>query len=401
MKPNKKCPISWKIIEPFVEKIQDEKKYGFRISQGIVKRHFYVKSLTELDDWLDRLSRVAIMTDIKNDFDFKSLLGTGSYSYVYLATDLENGQEYAIKCIPKYQLQSIEHFSALINEIEIMKSLDHPRIIKIHKIYESPHHVHLVLDYAQGGDLFQRIGTNGPITEKKAIILIKNLLNVIEYLNSKNIVHRDIKLQNIFMVSKNNDTEIKLGDFGLSCINTEKLTQICGSPGFTAPEILKRDIYGSKVDVFSVGIVLFMLLTGKTPWSAKNKKELVLQNRDCKVPFAEALSSQNSREMIKLVKKLMMPNPNSRPSASQILRSRYLREAEDSIRPRRRSQSVCGSILYEKNNDQGNKDNNEESKFVENNQKGATDRHAKFESVLRLLYESKRWETESKNCWGL
>jgi len=338
----KSSSLKWKIIEPFVEEGNSEQKYGFRVSHGDICRHFYTKSSEELDQWLIHLSKIGIMTDIKNDYTFKKVLGTGSFAHVYLAVDVENNQEYAIKSIQKALIQSKSNFMALVNEIDILRSLNHPTITKLHKVYESPHHIHLVLDYAPGGDLLHRILNKGPFSEEKAAKLIKNILKVLEYLESKNIAHRDIKLENILMMSDDNDNKIKITDFGLASLTTTELTQNCGSPGYVAPEILKKKPYGSKVDVFSVGVVLYIILSGRAPFAGKNPRETLIKNRDCAILFYDEYWKNISRQAINAVLYLTRSQPKIRPSAKEALEHEwFLKYCEDVKVPLRKTSSAA------------------------------------------------------------
>lgn len=229
------------------------------------------------------------MNGIENDFKFLKKIGKGSFADVYLASDLGTQELVAVKAINKsHYLRNPGGTIALINEISIMKKLDHPNIIKIHRIYESDTHVSLVLDYLEGGELFQRILQKGRYDEKDASKLTEKLLRVLDYMSSLNIVHRDIKLENIILVSKESDVEIKLIDFGLACEITQDVTLRCGSPGYISPEILKKQPYNTKVDVFSVGIILYIMLSGRSPFHGRSNDEILIRNRDCRLSFDSA-----------------------------------------------------------------------------------------------------------------
>ncbi|CAG9310529.1 unnamed protein product [Blepharisma stoltei] len=332
--------LKWKVIEPFIEEGSKSKKYGFRVTQGALCRHFYTNFPDDLDNWLTCLSKIGIMTDIKNDYDFKKVLGAGTFAQVYLATQVETSQDYAVKSIEKALIQTKKNFLLLVNEIEILRTLNHPNIIKLHGIYESEHHVHMVLDYAQGGDLLHRILNKGPLTEENAAKLMRNLLKVLEYLQTKNVVHRDIKLENILFVSDNNDYKIKLSDFGLACFIDADLTQSCGSPGYVAPEILKRRPYGSKVDIFSAGVVLYILLSGRAPFSGKTQKETLIRNRDCSILFPKEFWKNISRQAIDAILFLARSQPKMRPNAKEALGCEWFKKYFPNINAMRKTASL-------------------------------------------------------------
>lgn len=164
-----------------------------------------------------------------------------------------------------------------------MRDLKHPNILNLHKVYESETHVHLILDYIRGKNLYERLLRRQKYTEELAADFTLKLLNVLDYIHSQNVVHRDIKLTNILMVSKDSDTDFKLADFGLSCEDNGHLSLRCGSPGYFAPEILRRKEYGKKVDLFSTGIVLYNMLSGQVAFCAKGPHEMLMKNMDARI----------------------------------------------------------------------------------------------------------------------
>ncbi|CAG9331414.1 unnamed protein product [Blepharisma stoltei] len=207
---------------------------------------------------------------------------------------------------------SAQNLEGTINEITILRKLDHPNIIKLYRVYENDSQVSLVLDYLEGGDLFSRIMEKSKLNESSVAKLTQNLLNTLEYLNTYNIAHRDIKLENIMMVSKNDDSNFKLVDFGLAHEVNESMTQRCGSPGYVAPEILRGFKYGAKVDTFSVGCVVYILLSGKMPFFGRDTKEVVRKNREGIICFRDRVWEHVSAEAINFIVKLMEPKPEER-----------------------------------------------------------------------------------------
>ncbi|CAG9324607.1 unnamed protein product [Blepharisma stoltei] len=320
----KESSIRWMIMEPFIETLGEDTKYGFRLKQGACQKDFYTDSNESLDIWIDKLSSICIMTSIENDYKFVKKIGKGSFADVYLAKDLITSENVAIKAIHKIVcLKSPNGLSSLVNEIEIMRKLDHPNIIKFYKIYESEHHISLVLDFLEGGELFTRVLSKGSYTEKEAARLIWKLLKVLKYLDSNQIIHRDVKLENIMLKSKDKNTSFKLIDFGLACYCEENLTLRCGSPGYIAPEILKKYPYSTKADVFSAGVILYILLSGRSPFPGRNNGEVLARNRDCRLHFEDSYWSAVSAQAIKFVLTLTESNPDLRPTAKEALKSSW------------------------------------------------------------------------------
>lgn len=258
--PKKYCYVAWKRIEPFTEEIDREQSYGFSISRGDLSNDFYTSNAEDLESWLLAFYSVSIMTDLDDDYRIIKKLGEGMYSNVFQAICIQDDNCFAIKSISNETLlKNPRNIVSLIREIEIMKKLSHPGLVSLYRVYETDTHIHLVLDFLKGGELYDRILKRGAFSEARAARLIKNILVAIEYMHSNNIAHRDIKPENILMVSDENDTDIKIADFGLAIQMDENIITACGSPGYIAPEMLRNKTYGTKVDIFSAGIVLYIL----------------------------------------------------------------------------------------------------------------------------------------------
>lgn len=142
-----------------------------------------------------------------------------------------------------------------------MRKLNHENIIKLHEVHESDTSIYLVLELLRGGELFERIVKRGIYTERDAAILMKKLLSALDYMHCKGIMHRDIKPENLILKETDNNFEVKIADFGLATVVTQGdyLFKRCGTPGYVAPEILADEKYDQKVDIFSAGVILYIL----------------------------------------------------------------------------------------------------------------------------------------------
>mmetsp|Transcript_33013 Transcript_33013/g.32719 ORF Transcript_33013/g.32719 Transcript_33013/m.32719 type:complete len:366 (+) Transcript_33013:60-1157(+) len=319
---SRKTSLDWKIIEPFTEDNGEVTRYGFSVGHRGCSQDFYVENEENLDIWINHLSKKGIMTDFENDFAVVKEIGNGSFGTVYLVVSNETSELFAMKSINKHNIGgSVSYLNNLVNEIKFMRSLNHPNIVKLHYVYESPTHIYLLIDYVEGGDLFNRIIKRKVFEEKTAATFAQKFLGVLDYLSSFNIAHRDIKLENILMVSEDNDYDFKLADFGLAADATEKLQLRCGSPGYIAPEVLRKIPYDTKVDVFSAGVILYILLSGKMPFPGKNLQDTIMKNRDCKISFLHPSWKNVSKYGASLVLKLTEPIPNLRPSANEALKN--------------------------------------------------------------------------------
>ena len=323
--PKKMAVIIWKKLEPFTEENEKEERFGFRLVQGGIYQDFYTITPEILEGWLDKLSRIVILNDLEDDFAILKEIGSGNYAKVYLAQDVHELKEYAVKSINKSAIwSSSRSTAALISEINVMKKLHHPFLVTLHKVYENDKFVHLILDYVPGGDLFHRIVERNIFDEKTASRFMKNLLEAVDYMHSLNIVHRDLKPENILMVNTECDFDFKIADFGLACQSSENELLRCGSPGYVAPEILKKAAYGKKVDIFSTGIILYVILSSRAPFYGKNANEILIRNKECKIYFQDKYWKNISKEGIDCVLKLTESNPDKRPSAREALRHLWL-----------------------------------------------------------------------------
>jgi len=249
-------------VDPFSEEKGTVTRYGFSLSRGKNNCDFYTESQEDLETWLDRLSSVAVMSDLNNDFEVLEELGKGNHAAVYRGLSKHDGSQVAIKTISKERImQNFRSLQALFSEVWVMKHISHSRITKLIGLYESERELHLVLEYVSGGDLFQLLAAKGRYSEAQAAKFMKRLLEALEYMHGRGVVHRDLKPENILLVEGSEGQEFKIADFGLASEYHagESMTLRCGSPGYVAPEILEKHPYDSKVDIFSAGILMYIL----------------------------------------------------------------------------------------------------------------------------------------------
>ena len=249
-----------------------------------------------------------------NDYQIIKKIGTGSFSNVYSAKlinniDNEKSVEYAIKVISTRNLNSkvIENIE---NEIDIMVKIKHDNIITLHESIVSKSHLYIVLEYCDGGDLYKYIKKNGKISEMHTKYFFIKIGKGLYFLHQNNLIHRDLKPQNILLTS---NSEVKIADFGFVKKYTAEnnmLDTLCGSPIYMAPEILKYNKYDAKVDLWSMGIILFEMLAGKPPFTAKNHIHLlrIIETTDFVLPFDVSVSD----DCMDLLKSLIVVNPKYR-----------------------------------------------------------------------------------------
>ena len=310
MNKSKFADITFSTLSPFTQMNKSIQEFGFCLDN----KEFFVSTEAELKVWLGFLKPMCVLNNLEEDFVVLKEIGNGGTSTVHLARSLENGQNYAIKTIQKERI--FNHNSGLDNllvEISIMRDLDHSHIAKLHYVYESSDTVDLVIEYLPGGSLNDMINKQKRLSEDKCKKIARELLETLEYLHNRSIVHRDLKLENIILTG-NSDLEFKIIDFGLAFEGAKEGGK-CGSAGYVAPEIMLKDDYDSKIDVYSTGVIIYVLLCGKHPFTGRNEEKLLKNNIKGKFSLRKDLS----QEAKSLIKKMMETDPEKRPDVKQIL----------------------------------------------------------------------------------
>lgn len=324
--------INWKKLESFTETNDEEERFGFRLGFNSNFQDFYTKSSSDLDTWIKHLSNLVILTDFKEDFVIIKTIGKGNYGSVKLVEDRYTHEQYAMKYMNSTLLKNNMSLLNLKNEIQILRKLDHPGVIQLDRVYEKNSKIYLIFKYYPDKDLYDRLMKLNKYTEKAASALAYNLLETIAYMHNKSYIHRDLKLENILMSSGESDSEIVICDFGLACNKADKNIPKCGSPGYVAPEILFGEDYTTKVDIFSVGVIVYILLSGYSPFEGNTQEKILLKNKRCEVKFKGKSWNKYSRMASDFILALMNPNPELRLSAQEALCHPWIREYADKLK---------------------------------------------------------------------
>ncbi|XP_074786317.1 serine/threonine-protein kinase MARK2-like [Athene noctua] len=257
-------------------------------------------------------------------------IGKGNFAKVKLARHVLTGKEVAVKIIDKTQLNS-SSLQKLFREVRIMKVLNHPNIVKLFEVIETEKTLYLVMEYASGGEVFDYLVAHGRMKEKEARAKFRQIVSAVQYCHQKFIVHRDLKAENLLLDA---DMNIKIADFGFSNEFTfgNKLDTFCGSPPYAAPELFQGKKYdGPEVDVWSLGVILYTLVSGSLPFDGQNLKELrerVLRGK-YRIPFYMSTDCEN------LLKKFLILNPTKRGTLEQIMKDRWMNvgHEDDELKP--------------------------------------------------------------------
>uniref|UniRef100_A0A674A7I7 non-specific serine/threonine protein kinase n=1 Tax=Salmo trutta TaxID=8032 RepID=A0A674A7I7_SALTR len=249
-------------------------------------------------------------------------IGKGNFAKVKLARHVLTGKE-----LKSYRINS----DFLFREVRIMKLLNHPNIVKLFEVIETEKTLYLIMEYASGGEVFDYLVAHGRMKEKEARAKFRQIVSAVQYCHQKCIVHRDLKAENLLLDA---DMNIKIADFGFSNEFTmgNKLDTFCGSPPYAAPELFQGKKYdGPEVDVWSLGVILYTLVSGSLPFDGQNLKELrerVLRGK-YRIPFYMSTDCEN------LLKKFLILNPTKRGSLEQIMKDRWMNvgHEEEELKP--------------------------------------------------------------------
>ncbi|KAI3443353.1 hypothetical protein Pfo_000018 [Paulownia fortunei] len=258
---------------------------------------------------------------LKEHYNLGDKLGHGQFGTTFLCVERKTGKNYACKSIAKRKLLTKDDVDDVRREIEIMHHLSgHPNVISIKGAYEDAVAVHVVMELCAGGELFERIVKRGHYSEKKAAELTRTIFGVIETCHSLGVMHRDLKPENFLFVNVEEDSPIKTIDFGLSVFFKpgEIFTDVVGSPYYVAPEVLCKR-YGPEADVWSAGVIVYILLCGVPPFWGESEQEIFEEVLRGDIDFSSDPWPNISESAKDLVKKMLIRDPRRRITAHQVL----------------------------------------------------------------------------------
>ncbi|XP_059448288.1 CBL-interacting serine/threonine-protein kinase 1-like [Corylus avellana] len=244
-------------------------------------------------------------------YELGRTLGEGNFGKVKLARNVETGHYVAVKIIEKNKVIALKITDQIKREIATLKLLKHPNVVRLHEVLASKNKINMVLEYVTGGELFNRIASKGKLKEIEGRKLFQQLIDGVSYCHTKGVFHRDLKLENVLVDAKGN---IKISDFGLSALPQHLrpdglLHTTCGSPNYVAPEILANRGYdGATSDVWSCGVILYVILTGYLPFDDRNLAVLYQKifRGDAQIPKWLSPGAQN------MIRRILDPSPASR-----------------------------------------------------------------------------------------
>ncbi|XP_049385259.1 calcium-dependent protein kinase 17-like [Solanum stenotomum] len=268
------------------------------------------------------------MEDVRTTYTIGKELGRGQFGVTHLCTQKQTSEQFACKTIAKRKLVNKEDIEDVRREVQIMHHLTgQENIVQLKGAYEDKHSVHLVMELCAGGELFDRIIAKGHYTERAAASLLRTIVQIVHTCHSMGVIHRDLKPENFLLLSKDENAPLKATDFGLSVFykQGDVFKDIVGSAYYIAPEVLKRR-YGPEVDIWSIGVMLYILLCGVPPFWAENENGIFSAILRGHVDFSSDPWPSISSGAKDLVRKMLTVDPRQRLTAMQVLNHSWIKE---------------------------------------------------------------------------
>ncbi|XP_062000145.1 calcium-dependent protein kinase 26-like [Rosa rugosa] len=269
-------------------------------------------------------------SNLKDQYILGEQLGWGQFGVIRVCTDKFTGEVLACKSIAKDRLVTSDDVSSIKLEIEIMTRLSgHPNVVDLKAVYEEEEYVHLVMELCAGGELFHQLEKHGHFSESDARVLFRHLIQVVLYCHENGVVHRDLKPENILLATKASSSPIKLADFGLATYIKpgQSLHGLVGSPFYIAPEVLAGG-YNQAADVWSAGVILYILLSGMPPFWGKTKSSIFDAVRTADLRFPSDPWDGITESANDLIRGMLCKDPSKRLTAHQVLEHSWMRSTE-------------------------------------------------------------------------
>ncbi|KDO76378.1 hypothetical protein CISIN_1g010013mg [Citrus sinensis] len=267
------------------------------------------------------------MEDVRNTYIFGRELGRGQFGVTYLVTHKDTKQQFACKSISSRKLINRDDVEDVRREVQIMHHLTgHRNIVELKGAYEDRHSVNLIMDLCAGGELFDRIIAKGHYSERAAANLCRQMVTVVHYCHSMGVMHRDLKPENFLFSSSAEDSPLKATDFGLSVFFKpgDVFKDLVGSAYYVAPEVLRRN-YGAEADIWSAGVILYILLSGVPPFWGETEQSIFDAILRGHIDFSSDPWPNISSSAKDIVKKMLHADPKERLSAAEVLNHPWMR----------------------------------------------------------------------------
>ena len=340
---------------------EGETYYSFSMVYPTKTRIYYCKNEKEYNEWIEKLKIATGYTNLLEIYDVKNKLGSGKFGLVKLGIHKKTGEKVAIKIMKKSTMDSSD-LELVRTEIEILKICQHPNIIRLYNVFENADYLYIIMEYCYGGDLFSYLeNRHFRLSEKRASTIIHQMATAVYYMHSFGVVHRDLKPENVLMTSTDEDSDIRILDFGLSKIlgPYEKCDEPYGTLTYCAPEIIVDEPYSKPVDLWSLGVMTYLMVSGKLPFNSEDENEIARQ-----VVYDEPNYTRNpiwktiSPECLDFIKRLLEKDQNKRMTIKEVLEHKWIKMYDDNKQSEKRKSIGGGEKdfqLYSSYKDSENK----------------------------------------------
>ena len=345
-------------------KCENKKYYGFSINYPSKKRFYYVNNEEDFKKWFEKLKVATGYTNLLDIYEVKEKLGNGKFGLVKLGINKKTGQKVAIKMMSKKNMEE-KDLELLRTEVEILKICQHPYIIKLYEIFENIDYFYIIMEYCSGGDLYSYLESKDFfISEDLACKIMHKLCTAVYYIHSYGITHRDLKPENILVANDKDPSDIRILDFGLSKIigPDEKCTEPYGTLTFCAPEILLDKPYTKIIDLWSLGVISYLLLTGDLPFSGESEQDIAFKIVYVQPNF-DIKFKKKSKESIDFTKRLLEKEFKKRMTIEEALEHNWFKKQnKDVIAGREMIKGLKGNTFEYYSSDKKSQSNFPENK---------------------------------------
>ncbi|KAL4472009.1 hypothetical protein ABPG72_018511 [Tetrahymena utriculariae] len=301
-------------------------KYGIRLQRGEHKSELFTENSDTFNKWHDEIKRFCILPKFTKKYKCLTKLKIQTLmpnsTQFFKCFRYSDSSQYCVRVVEKYSL-SDSNKQALLKEIQILRKLDNPFLCRLYEIYEDENNIYLITELFQGKDMKSKLSDCLILDEKTISEIMWRLLQGLHHMHSKGIFHRDIKLENIQFRNSQNITDVCLTNFYMADFVDPKgksTYKKCGTAGFIAPEIFKSKHYDQKIDIFSLGIVFYILMFGKMPFDAPTVDQILQLNEQCEIDFTpNDCAIKCTSSAIDLLKKMLNKDPSQRANAFQLI----------------------------------------------------------------------------------
>ncbi|CAK82004.1 unnamed protein product (macronuclear) [Paramecium tetraurelia] len=388
-KPNKCLKLEFDtkfeiLRQPIPKKDEDDDSLGPIIGlqflrdcvENMVKLRLNAKT-QQINEWRSFLGERINQWQFHSMFRVFKKIGKGNFASVYQAERIEDNQLMAIKAFAKQPAYAEENGkNAIINELTIMRNLNNLHLMKLYEVYETNNSLYVGLELLEGGSLYDLIKDKVLINTKQIQQIVVGILVGLQDMHKKQIMHRDLKLENILFKKPKKMESVVIADFGLATYVNEPVYLYCrcGTPGFVAPEVINikdmKSKYSSICDIYSLGLVFYLLLTGKSAFNGKSYSTVVKQNREANIDFDIKQLQNAPGYAIDLLKQMLERDPNKRINAERCLNHPFLFE-------------TAKEIMEAENQDQ-NFDEIDESIEIQSMMHKINDEYSKFDAIRNM-----------------